>query len=589
MSDSFLIRGAFIRLTKVIILASAAYSTFGLCLNQQAPPQNLVNQTKPNILLIVADDMGFSDIGSFGGEISTPNLDTLASDGGLKLTNFHVAPTCSPTRSMLMSGTYNHLAGLGAMAEWVADNQRNKPGYEGYLNERVAPLPALLKDAGYHTFMAGKWHLGMLDGQGPDSHGFDESFAMLPGAGDHYSDRGLFPFMAKTPYRENGKGVTLPENFYSTEFYSDKAIQYIDEAIKGKEQPFFGYLAYTAPHWPLQVDKKYSDKYKGKYSAGYEHIKAARLEKLADLGLIDTHGTHGSGNACYPQWQQLSSVEQAKQARLMEIYAGMVDALDENIGRVVQHLKDIGQFDNTLIVFLSDNGADARPEQGLADEAKYVQKTFDNSMQNMGSANSFVSYGGAWAQVSNTPFSLHKGMVNEGGIRVPAIIRLPKHQTSENNESQTLTEFTSVMDLLPTFIDLAGGKLPGTEYKGREVLPVAGKSILPYLRGEQDYVHKNEAYGFSVHGRQGLQYNQWKLVRLPAPFAKGQWQLYNLDEDLGETRDLARQQPKKLREMIARWDSFAKETGVIISDKNVKTPKECLIEQRSELVSQVYE
>ena len=572
------------KLLKTLVLASAIYSAFGFCNEQQAQLLNQVSENKPNILLIVADDLGYSDIGSFGGEIATPNLDKLANDGGSKLTNFHVAPTCSPTRSMLMSGTYNHLAGLGAMVEWVADNQRDKPGYEGYLNDRVAPLPELLKDAGYRTFMAGKWHLGMLDGQGPDTHGFDDSFAMLPGAGDHYSDRGLFPFMAKTPYRENGKAATLPKNFYSSRFYSDKAIQYIDSAVKTKDQPFFGYLAYTAPHWPLQVDKKYSDKYKGKYSDGYEKIRATRLTKLADLGLIDEHTTHSAGSACYPLWQQLSPEEQAKQARMMEIYAGMVDALDENIGRVIQHLKDIGQYDNTLIVFISDNGADARPEKGLAAESAYVQETFDNSMQNMGAPNSFVSYGGAWAQVSNTPFSLHKGMVTEGGIRVPAIIHLPNSQGQagkhSQTNSQTLSEFASVMDLLPTFLGVAGAERPGTEYKGRKVLPIVGKSILPYLHGEQDFIHKDEVYGFSVHGRQGLQYNQWKLVRLPAPFAKGQWQLYNLDEDSGETHDLAGDNPKKLQEMVARWDTFAADTGVIISDKNVKTPKECLIEQQ---------
>ncbi len=587
MNSSTLTRSAATKLLKALVLTAAACSTAGFCNEYKAQVLNQVSENKPNILLIVADDLGYSDIGSFGGEIATPNLDELASDGGSKLTNFHVAPTCSPTRSMLMSGTYNHLAGLGAMAEWVADNQRDKPGYEGYLNDRVAPLPALLKDAGYRTFMAGKWHLGMLDGQGPDSHGFDDSFAMLPGAGDHYSDRGLFPFMAKTPYRENGKPVTLPENFYSTRFYSDKAIQYIDSVIKTKDQPFFGYLAYTAPHWPLQVDKKYSDKYKGKYSGGYEQIKATRLTKLADLGLIHEHATHSAGSGCYPQWQQLSPEEQAKQARMMEIYAGMVDALDENIGRVVQHLKDIGQYDNTLIVFISDNGADARPERGLAEEAKYVQETFDNSMQNIGAANSFVSYGGAWAQVSNTPFSLHKGMVTEGGIRVPAIIHLPNSQAHE--KAQTLTEFASVMDLLPTFLDIAGAELPGTEYKGRKILPVVGKSILPYLHGEQDFVHKDEVYGFSVHGRQGLQYNQWKLVRLPAPFGRGKWQLFNLDEDSGETHDVALKNPKKLQEMVSRWDTFAANTGVIISDKNVRTPKECLIEQEGTLANQHHE
>ncbi|MEG3765153.1 arylsulfatase [Alteromonas sp. 14N.309.X.WAT.G.H12] len=528
-------------------------------------------QTKPNILLIVADDMGYSDLGIFGGEINTPNIDALAQDGGVQLTNFHSAPTCSPTRSMLMSGTYNHVAGLGAMAEWLADNQRGKPGYEGYLNERVAPLPSLMKDAGYATFMAGKWHLGMKKDQLPNARGFDESFAMLPGAGNHYSDKGIFPFLPKTPYTENDKPVKLPKDFYSTTFYTDKVISYIDSVQKKGGKPFFGYVAYTAPHWPLQVDEKYSDKYKGKYDVGYDAIQAKRIEKMRKLGLINDDTTIAEGNRCYLDWATLSDEEKKRQARLMEIYAGMVDALDENIGRLIQHLKDTGQFDNTLIVFLSDNGADARPENGLGGENKFLEENYDNRFENLGSGDSFVSYGGAWARVSNTPLSLHKGMTTEGAIRVPAIMHLPKGMRVTGIKD----EFVSVMDLLPTFLDLAGGELPNKTYKNHDVVEVKGESVLPYLLQNKTDIHKDDPYGFSVHRRQGLQFNDWKIVRIPAPYSDGNWHLYNLAEDMGETHDLAATKPKVLADMISKWDAFAKETGVIISQEDAKVPNEC--------------
>jgi arylsulfatase len=529
---------------------------------------------RPNILLIVADDLGFSDLGAYGGEIETPNLNKLAQNGGTKFTNFHVAPTCSPTRSMLMSGTYNHRAGLGAMAEWVADNQKDKPGYEGYLNNNIVSLPVLLKDAGYRTFMTGKWHLGMQPEQGPDKRGFDQSFSMIPGAGNHYSDRGLMPFMPVVPYRENGRKVTLPESFYSTDFYTNKAIEYINNSVKTENTPFFGYVAYTSPHWPLQVDKKYSDKYKGDYDQGYESIRKKRLQKMAELGLFANRLEVTKKSSCYPDWQQLSIEERARQAHLMEIYAGMVDSLDENIGKLIQHLKDIGEYDNTFIVFISDNGADARPEGGLGGESDYMQKNYDNTFDNIGTESSFVSYGGAWATVGSTPFKLHKGMTTEGGIRAPAIIHFANGQLKGGIER----EFVSVMDLMPTFLELAKVTHPGTSYKKRSVLPIAGKSILPYLKGSAQKVHQNEVYGFSVHRRQGLQYNDWKIVRLPAPYGDEKWKLYNLQDDPSESQNLSINQPQVMKEMLIRWNDFVADTGIVVSAVDARIPGECVLQ-----------
>lgn len=526
-----------------------------------------MSDKRPNILLLVADDLGYSDLGSFGGEINTPNIDQLANSGA-KLTNFVAAPTCSPTRAMIMSGTYNHRAGLGAMAEWTAKNQKDKPGYEGYLNDSVVSLPMLLRDSGYSTFIAGKWHLGMKPDQGPDKRGFDKSFVMLPGAGDHFSDRGVHKGLPIVPYRENGKEVALPDNFYSTEFYTDKAIEYIDSTI-AKSNPFFGYVAYTAPHWPLQVPKKYSDKYLGKYDAGYESIRSQRLKNLVKQGILSPDVVPHSGSVCFDEWSELPEQKQRYQARLMEIYAGMVDALDENIGRIIQHLEDIDELDNTVIVFLSDNGADARPPLGIKLEAEYVAKEYDNKLNNLGKENSFVSYGGPWALVGSTPFRSHKGRPSEGGIRVPAIVRFP----SLIKEKTILREFMSVMDLMPTFLDLAGTSHPGVEYKGRKIWPVEGKSLLPYLGGEESVVHSKPLYGFSIHKRQGLQVGDWKIIQL-SEITKPSWELYNLASDPGETENLAHKLPERLQAMISEWEKFT-DTGIIVSGPKARAPNEC--------------
>jgi len=526
-----------------------------------------MSDKRPNILLLVADDLGYSDLGSFGGEINTPNIDQLANSGA-KLTNFVAAPTCSPTRAMIMSGTYNHRAGLGAMAEWTAKNQKDKPGYEGYLNDSVVSLPMLLRDSGYSTFIAGKWHLGMKPDQGPDKRGFDKSFVMLPGAGDHFSDRGVHKGLPIVPYRENGKEVALPDNFYSTEFYTDKAIEYIDSTI-AKSNPFFGYVAYTAPHWPLQVPKKYSDKYLGKYDAGYESIRSQRLKNLVKQGILSPDVVPHSGSVCFDEWSELPEQKQRYQARLMEIYAGMVDALDENIGRIIQHLEDIDELDNTVIVFLSDNGADARPPLGIKLEAEYVAKEYDNKLNNLGKENSFVSYGGPWALVGSTPFRSHKGRPSEGGIKVPAIVRFP----SLIKEKTILREFMSVMDLMPTFLDLAGTSHPGVEYKGRKIWPVEGKSLLPYLGGEESVVHSKPLYGFSIHKRQGLQVGDWKIIQL-SEITKPSWELYNLASDPGETENLAHKLPERLQAMISEWEKFT-DTGIIVSGPKARAPNEC--------------
>ncbi|WOJ97728.1 arylsulfatase [Congregibacter brevis] len=545
--------------------------TFSACADTTPTRQDSAALSRrPNVLLVVADDLGYSDLGSFGGEISTPNLDELAGEG-IRLTNFHAGPTCSPTRSMLMSGTYNHQAGLGAMAEWRAENQRGKPGYEGYLNDRVLALPQLMQDSGYYTFMAGKWHLGMQPSQGPQARGFLDSFAMLPGAGGHYDQLGINPRLPVIPYSENGIEAELPDNFYSTSFYTDRAIAYINKSLETPDQPFFGYVAYTAPHWPLQVDASYSDKYRGRYAGGYSELKSERIDRMKRLGIVAPDVVAFEGSGCSAAWEDLSTDERLEQARLMELYAGMVDALDDNIGRLIDHLKAVDAYDNTLIVFMSDNGADARPPSGMGMESEFIASKYDNSIENMGTSTSFVSYGSAWAEVGSVPFRLHKGMTTEGGVRVPAIVRLPGGSSS----GAIKRGFSSVLDLLPTFLDVANAPDPRDQAVHESRFVPVGASLIDYLQGHVDSVHSNEPYGFSVHRRQGLQFNQWKIVRLPAPYGDESWELYDLEADPGETKNLAATMPAKTAEMVARWKEFAATTGIVVSEVSTRVPAEC--------------
>jgi arylsulfatase A-like enzyme len=327
-------------------------------------------------------------------------------------------------------------------------------------------------------------------------------------------------------------------------------------------------LGCTNINW-WRVISCHSDKYIGKYDAGYESIRSQRLKNLVKQGILSPDVVPHSGSVCFDEWSELPEEKQKYQARLMEIYAGMVDALDDNIGRIIQHLENTGELDNTLIVFISDNGADARPSLGLGFENGYMAKEFDNTLNNIGKENSFVSYAGAWALVGSTPFRSHKGRPSEGGIRVPAILRFPS-LIKGNTISR---EFMSVMDLMPTFLDVAGTTHPGAEYKGHKIWPVEGRSLLPHLSGEEPVVHSQPRYGFSIFKNQGLRVGDWKIIQL-SEFTKPSWELYNLASDPGETSDLADKLPEKLQEMISEWETFT-DTGIVVAEPNARAPNEC--------------
>lgn len=524
---------------------------------------------RPNILLIMADDLGFSDLGSYGGEIETPNLDALARQG-LRMSSFYTAPTCSPTRSMVMSGTDNHLVGLGSMAEVLPfiPELQGRPGYEGHINGSAHSLPALLGQAGYNTYLSGKWHLGRDPGQDPLHLGFDHAFVLLEGGASHYPP--LVDSQVRVEnvtYREDGQPVEVPETFFSSDFYTDKLISYLEQG-RADNKPFFAWAAYTAPHWPLHAPQEYIDKYRGHYDAGYEVIRQQRQARLQDSDLFASPFPFPEpADVPAPLWQKLKPEEKARQARKMEVYAAMVDHLDMNIGRLITYLQESGQYDNTLIMFVSDNGAAGEDHAKGYSPADAMT---DDSLANIGRRGSNINYGFRWAEVSATPFSLVKGTSGEGGISSPAIIKLPDRLRGEV-AGQVIHDVGRVDDLLPTFLELAGAPDPGDSFQGQPKSPVTGVSLLGAWQGKS--MPPDRLLAGEMFGQTYIRLGDWKLRSGFAPDsnpaslnAPRRWQLFNLAEDRGETRDLLEQFPDKVNELMQAWDSYATWAGLPESD-----------------------
>jgi len=540
---------------------------------QTAPP---VANKRPNILLIVADDLGYSDLGAFGSEIKTPNLDALATKGRI-LRNFYVAPTCSPTRSILLSGTDNHLAGIGSMAEELAPEQEGKPGYEGALDSRVAPLPALLRDAGYRTYQAGKWHLGGAPDHRPNARGFDRSFALVQGGAAHFkqaSTGALFPGAPEPIYLADDVETPIPEGFFSSDYYTNKLIEFVDSEPSA-DKPFFGYLTYTAPHWPIQAPDANIARVKGRYDVGYDVIAQRRFATLKRLGLTTQNATQPPRPPGIRAWAELNDEEKARSARTFEAYAAAVESLDDNVGRLVGHLRASGQLDNTFVFFLADNGAEGNdisldPNPGGTEAFnEWLATNFDNSLENIGRANSYTWIGEAWGQTSALPNRLYKGTVTEGGIRSPAFVSYPA-TVAAGTTSQVIT----ARDVLPTLLEVAGTRHPGIVYKGAPVLPQQGTSLLSYLQGTSRAVHNADyTFGTELFGRSALRKGPWKIVRLYAPVGNGEWQLFNLDDDPSELVDLTKATPRrydsqqryaaKLDELKREWQTYVQQNNVI--------------------------
>jgi arylsulfatase len=533
---------------------------------------------KPNLIYILADDMGFSDLGCYGSEIATPHLDALAA-GGLRFTQFYNTARCCPTRASLLTGLYPHQAGIGHMV----DSKKSGPGYQGDLNRNCITIAQALKPAGYRNYLVGKWHVTPLtpDRQNPSKHnwplqrGFDRFYGTIHGAGSFFDpntltrDNQFISPHADPEYR--------PAEYYYTDAISDHAVRFIREHTQqSADKPFFMYVAYTAAHWPMHAKQNDIAKYQGRYDGGYEPIRAARWTKAKQLGLVDPKWplTPASG-----AWADVT--DKAFETRCMEVYAAMIDCMDQGIGRIIAELKARGQFENTLICYLQDNGGCAegmgrgtqRPATPRADQPTLPPLAKDYLQPAMiptqtrdgypvrqgygvlpGGADTYIGYGREWANVSNTPFREYKHWVHEGGISTPLVAHWPKGISARG---ELRHQPGHLIDLMATAVDLAGAKYPA-ELNAEHIAPMEGVSLRAAF--ENKPLPRTQPIFWEHEGNRAVREGDWKLV---ARGPGGKWELYNLAADRTETRDLASAEPAKLKELLAKWETWAKRANAI--------------------------
>ncbi|MEQ9302214.1 MAG: arylsulfatase [Cyclobacteriaceae bacterium] len=511
-------------------------------------------QQLPNILFIVADDLGYADLGCYGGVIETPNLDRLAAMGTM-FTNFHTSPKCAPTRAMFLTGNDNHIAGMG-----IQGVHREEWGYEGYLTDRVVTIPQVLQSVGYHTYIAGKWHLGDAPEHNPAQKGFERSFVLLEGAGNHsdnISVLGVGDTLQYSTYTEDGEPTQWLEGAYSTEFYTDKIIGYIDENI-ADQRPFFALATYTSPHWPLQVDSSYWRKYEGWFDMGYEAWRQGNMDRLINQGILPEGTELPPLNPKVARWDSLTTEQRRIEARKMELYAGMVDHLDGQVGRLITYLKSIDALDNTQIVFMSDNGAANEDFFYKGPFVQHSQKYFNNEYENMGNPDSYVSYGPQWAEAGTAAFRDHKSYTREGGILAPLII-----SGRGVVEGVSTSAFATLLDIAPTIYDWAEAEYPSV-FNQKEVYPLRGRQLVDFLATSTGNVH-DSTYVFVVEhsGNMLIRKGDWKLFNRGYPIEEDNFELYNLAMDITESNDLSSAFPDKRSEMLELWRAYQKKSRVL--------------------------
>jgi arylsulfatase A-like enzyme len=527
---------------------------------------------RPNVVIILGDDMGFSDMGMFGSEIKTPNLDALAKDG-VRFTNFYTHASCSPTRSMLLSGVDTHINGIGNMDEWTAPNQRGVPGYEGFLNDRVVTLPQLLKDSGYHTYMVGKWHMGKAPDKIPAARGFERDFSLLDGAGSYWNMDNTSATSPKLVFTEDGRYLTqLPKGYYATKTYTDKLISFID-ANKGDGKPFFAYVAHQAPHDPYHLPKEWRDRHVGEYDKGWNVLRQERLKRQIELGVVPPGTVLAERMWFVPDPIVMAPASRAILGRKMELYAGMMENMDFHVGRLIAHLKEIGEYENTIFIVFGDNGAEGADlfqmvagTPGTLNALFAAAKWSKTDPKEWGEPGSYPVYGPGWAQVSMTPFSQYKGMTAEGGIRNALVVSGPIVKRPKGSINGGLMH---VADIMPTLLELAGASYPKA-YKGQELPSLIGKSWVKMLAGGVESPRTDQDYmAWEIFGNRAVRQGDWKLRWQWKPWGSGDWELFNVAADPGERKDLAAENPEKAQALLARWDEYAKTNNVILPSRAV--------------------
>ncbi len=527
------------------------------------------DRARPNIVVLVADDWGFSDVGSFGSEIATPNIDELARHG-VRFANFHVAASCSPTRAMLLTGVDSHLNGIGNLRESMPQEHLGKPGYLGSLDTNVVTVATLLKDSGYRTYITGKWNVGSEPHNLPDQRGFDRSIVQGDTGSDNWvPTQRYLPHKAKVDWFEDGKDAVMPQEYYSSTFFVDRMIDYLCSGSQSGK-PFFAYVGFQANHVPLQAPREFIDRYSGRYKDGWMALRKARRDRAAALGLVPA-GTPMVSMSTAGDWNALSEKDKFYQAREMEVYAGMAEAMDYHAGRLIAHLKQSGEYDNTVFVFLSDNGAEGSDYE---DAQIWLKTQYTQDIDKLGGKGAFGIPGPGWASASVAPLNTYKFYSGEGGIRTPMIIS----GVPGIAQNQVHLGMTHVTDIVPTLLDLAQVANPGMTYRGHAIAPTTGRSLLPVLQNPALRVHPaDEPIGYELSGNQALFKGDLKIVRNSPPMGDGQWHLHDLKSDPGETLDLQSQMPEVFQTMRADYETWSRSHQVLSMPEGYNPVRQVLI------------
>lgn len=576
-SKSFFIFGVLFLLT-LSLAVIPSFKTFFFSYAQPTTGGQDDMDKRPNIMLFIGDDFGYSDIGTFGSEISTPNLDNLAKDGKI-LMNYHTVPVCSPARVALLTGVDHHIGGIGSMYELIAENQKGKPGYETWINDRVVTVAQLLRDSGYHTYLSGKWHLSgnhFENGTWPYDKGFEQSLTLLNGGANHFNDFPEIP-LEKITFAENDQIIPRPGNktIYSNELYTDKMIEYLkNSTTDGK--PFFAYLSFQVAHSPFQSSQESVAKYEEINSVGWDKIREQRFEKQQDLGFWSKDMKLPDRIPPNQPWEELTQEQKDYASRILAVRAAMIENMDQNIGQVIQYLKDTGKYDNTLIVFISDNGtSEPGPMLSLkfssanAAQMENFTNHVNNTLSNLGNGSSVINYAAWGTTTSDAPLSGFKTSEYEGGTRVPFIFKEPagisSASSSDDVNPEVVKTFAYVNDLAPTFLEYAGVQHPGSSYNGMPVHPIMGKSLKSLFNGTADNVYgPDEIVADEMFNNTAVYMGDWKAIKHEPPIGDGKWQLHNIVNDPTELVDIAYQNPEIIQKMIASYDKYAKDVGVVI-------------------------
>ena len=517
---------------------------------------------RPNIVFILADDLGFSDTAPYGSEINTPVISDLANQG-ISFTNYHTAANCAPARAMVLTGVDNHLAGVPNIPEMLAPEQRVHSHYQGVLGDNVVTVATLLEEGGYHTYMAGKWHLGMTPDKLPNSRGFERSVAMADSGADHWEQKPYLPLYEEANWFADGERFTLPDDFYSSRFIVDKTIEFIDSNA-GDGQPFFAYLPFMAVHIPVQAPREFTERYLGVYDQGWHALREQRRQRAIELGVVPD-GIDMVDMSTTRDWSALSEERKQYESKRMAVYAGMIEAMDYHIGRLVDHLKANGQFDNTIFVFTSDNGSEASgPDDPLqlASRVGVQRMGYHLDYETLGEKGSYNTISPSFASASASPLAYFKFYTGEGGMRVPLIIA----GKPLGLEPRLTPAFAWATDVAATLLSFANVAPAGERFAGRAVLPMTGRDLGPLLRGEVDRVYsETDSVGYELTDHGVLFQGDYKLVVNQPPVGDGQWRLFNIVTDPGEVHDLSSEMPVRFQSMLSAYQQYRQENGVIPS------------------------